>query len=207
PAGVVIATYSIYTFDEQRSWRTASPPIVNGTRDYIEFICREIIGAYRTPPTNREAEELKAFLNNQLLCYAAHVDVFTKKYSGYWAKITGFCAEGPIDNRIPHFDFLSAYFTKEYKHDCDIPIGKLCVSPFHFASTPLYLEHFHIPRLAARARKLYKKLEPTPDWNKVDIIEIDAQGKEGQDNTAPSSDPLPFPAPTAEDGYPEGSDT
>ena len=203
--GSIAATYALYRKDEQQTWYTHSTPLVNGANAYIEYIINKFVQPH-LPLTHQSFGDLKDFLDNKVLCYAATVDVQAKKFYGYWAKIEGFRYAGST-LRYPHFDFLEDYRVIEYSDDINIPIGRLCIPPYHLGTSPLYLEKFLVARIGYRTRRLHKKLEPAEEWT-GEVVDLTSDTEESNAAaSAPASPaPLPVPAPIEEDGYPAGSD-
>ena len=182
--------------DSDNTWNAYDRPLVNGWHGYLEKICKDFL-AQQVPVTNRTESDIQDYLTGQVLCYAAHVSVFSKKFYGYWGKLT----RVRFGRRKVRFDFLLEYRVIEYPSARDIPIGYLCIPPYHLASKPLYLDRFVIPRLSFRARNLTKELEPvTTPAEVIDITDSD------EESSGPSTPALPVPAPVTEDGYPGGSD-
>lgn len=203
-AGRVVCNFSLYRPDEQATWDNNPKPIVDGSNEYILYLVENCISKYQTI-TYRIGENIKACFDNNVFCYGSTVDLVTGIYSGYWAQLRNFEIRGPTNSQVPHFDVILEYHIADYPNDRAIPIGYLCIPPYHLSTSPLYLEKLRIPRLFFRTHRLHKKLEPaTPGPAPgTHIIDVDEESEVIQ---PASPDPLPFPAPISEDGHPNGSD-
>ena len=201
-SGEPLATYAIYDLSEAHTWEIARPQ-VDGTWELIHNLIEEYLRS-QTPLTDLNRKDFVEFFNDKYLCYGGSAQA-VDRYDGYWAFLTGVTTESPVNSGIPHFDVLLRDRLVSYPSDADIPIGYLCIPPYHLARKPLYLERCNAPRVAARVRKLHYKVQPPVDIFAAADVEPTSNAA-AQSTPAVSPDPLPFPAPVAEDGYPSDSD-
>ena len=201
-AGDPVATYAIYDLSETHKWEVDKPQ-TDGTRELVAYIIKEYLRS-QEPLSEIDRKDFVEIFSDKYLCYGGSAQA-VDRYLGFWAFITGVASESPVNRSIPHFDLLLRDRVITYPSDADIPIGYLCIPPYHLARKPLYLERCNAPRVAARVRKLHYKVQPPVDIFAAADAEP-ASNAAAQSTAAVSPDPLPFPAPVAEDGYPSDSD-